>query len=95
MGNLKRWASGIMGGVLFGTAVFAGVPLPVKAAPEIVAGGYEIDMERVPKVHFAEHKDWEVLYDTAWESHKSNIRAISKGLNPLHLVIAKIIPIIT
>ena len=82
MGNLKRWASGIMGGVLFGTAVFAGVPLPVKAAPEIVAGGYEIDMERVPKVHFAEHKDWEVLYDTAWESHKSNIRAISKGLNP-------------
>ena len=82
MGNLKRWASGIMGGVLFGTAVFAGVPLPVKAAPEIVAGGYEIDMERVPKVHFAEHKGWEVLYETAWESHKSNIRAISKGLNP-------------
>ncbi len=82
MKNVKRWVSGTLGGILFGTAVFAGAPLPVKAAPEIVAGGYEIDMERVPKVHFSEHKEWETLYETAWESHKSNIRAISKGLNP-------------
>ena len=47
-----------------------------------MAGNYEIDMERIPQVHFAEHKNWEYLYQTAWDSHKSNIREVSKGLNP-------------
>ncbi|MEY8427370.1 Ig-like domain-containing protein [Lachnospiraceae bacterium 46-15] len=56
--------------------------LPVSAAPETVAGGYVIDMERLPKVHFSKHKDWETLYQTAWNSHKSNITAITKELNP-------------
>ena len=82
MGILKRWASGMMGGILFGTAVWAGLPLQAAAAPEFVAGNYEIDMERIPQVHFSKHKNWETLYQTAWESHKSNIRAVSKGLNP-------------
>ncbi len=82
MGILKRWAGGILGGILFVSAVFTGIPIQALAAPEIVAGNYEIDMERIPKVHFAKHKNWETLYETAWESHKSNIRAVSKGLNP-------------
>mgnify|MGYP007055185393 CR=1 FL=1 len=50
--------------------------------PEIVAGGYEIDMADLPKVHFAEHPEWEELYDAAWESHKSNIRKARAVLNP-------------
>lgn len=73
--------SGMMGAVLFGMTVISSVPATVWAAPEIVAGGYEIDMEKLPKVHFSKHKDWEALYETAWESHKSNIREVTEGLN--------------
>lgn len=73
--------SGMMGAVLFGMAVVSSVPITAWAAPEIVAGGYEIDMEKLPRVHFSEHKDWETLYETAWESHKSNIREVTEGLN--------------
>ena len=57
MGILKRWAGGILGGILFVSAVFTGIPIQALAAPEIVAGNYEIDMERIPKVHFAKHKN--------------------------------------
>ena len=51
-------------------------------AKEIVAGGYEIDMSDLPQVHFAQHPEWEELYQAAWEFHKENIRAISEKLNP-------------
>lgn len=78
MGLVKRWVSAFLAGAV----VFCGMPVQAQAAPEIVAGNYEIDMERIPQVHFAEHKNWEYLYQTAWESHKSNIREVSKGLNP-------------
>ena len=30
--------------------------------PEIVAGGYEIDMDDLPKVYFSEHPEWQDLY---------------------------------
>lgn len=56
--------------------------LPAQAAPETVAGGYEIDMEDLPQVHFAKHKNWEALYEKAWQSHKNNIKKITAGLNP-------------
>lgn len=77
----KAVASFMMGAVLLSTAVFSSVPATAWAAPETVAGGYEIDMEKLPQVHFSEHKDWETLYETAWESHKSNIREVTEGLN--------------
>ncbi|MDR2903343.1 MAG: hypothetical protein LBU77_02380, partial [Clostridiales bacterium] len=54
----------------------------VFAAPEIVAGGYELDMENLPKVHFGVHKEWEELYNAAWEMHKSNIKKIGSAVNP-------------
>lgn len=82
MGILKRWGSVMLCGILAGVTVFTGIPVRTMAAPEIVAGNYEIDMARIPQVHFSKHKDWETLYQTAWESHKSNIKAVSKGLNP-------------
>lgn len=82
MGVLKRLGRRMICGILTGTMALTGIPVQIQAAPEIVAGNYEIDMARIPQVHFAEHKDWETLYQTAWESHKSNIRAVSKGLNP-------------
>jgi len=77
----KAVVSSMMGAVLFSMAVVSSAPATAWAAPEIVAGGYEIDMEKLPKVHFSEHKDWEALYETAWESHKSNIREVTEGLN--------------
>lgn len=80
--HVRTAVGGFMGLVLLGTAVCSGIPATALAAPEIVAGGYEIDMEKIPQVHFSEHKDWENLYQTAWESHKSNITPITKALNP-------------
>lgn len=79
--NIRCAVSGLMGAVMFIAAVFPLAPMTAEAAPEIVAGGYEIDMEKIPQVHFSEHKDWETLYQTAWDSHKSNITAITKELN--------------
>lgn len=49
---------------------------------EIVAGGYEIDMNDLPKVHFAEHPEWEETYNAAWEFHKGNIKKSPLPLNP-------------
>lgn len=80
--GVKQAAKSLMSLALAGAVVFTSVPVSVSAAPETVAGGYEIDMERLPKVHFSKHKDWETLYQTAWESHKSNITAVTKALNP-------------
>ncbi|HCC34278.1 MAG TPA: hypothetical protein DEQ02_01055, partial [Ruminococcaceae bacterium] len=54
----------------------------VSAAPEIVAGGYEIDMEDIPKVYFEDHPEWTELYDAAWNFHKGNIRKATTALNP-------------
>lgn len=54
----------------------------VQAAKETVADGYEIDMEDLPKVTFGQHKDWEALYQAAWDSHKNNIKKINSALNP-------------
>ena len=78
--RMKQLAPNIIAITLAGAAAFTS--LPVSAAPETVAGGYVIDMERLPKVHFSKHKDWETLYQTAWNSHKSNITPITKALNP-------------
>ncbi len=61
------------------TAFAQGVSVQAK---EIVAGGYEINMDNVPSVHFEKHKDWENLFSTAWQSHKSNIRKANTALNP-------------
>ena len=49
MGLVKRWVSAFLAGAV----VFCGMPVQAQAAPEIVAGNYEIDMERIPQVHFA------------------------------------------
>ncbi|OMD12990.1 hypothetical protein BJP48_09315 [Paenibacillus odorifer] len=47
-----------------------------------VAGGYEIDMSDLPKVHFGEHPEWAELFDKAWDTHKGNIRKARSALNP-------------
>ncbi|MDR0381647.1 MAG: hypothetical protein LBH86_06630 [Oscillospiraceae bacterium] len=52
------------------------------SAPETVAGGYVVDMDNVPSVYFERHKNWEALYNTAWQSHKSNIKKATATLNP-------------
>ncbi|MDR0671853.1 MAG: Ig-like domain-containing protein, partial [Oscillospiraceae bacterium] len=52
------------------------------ATTEIVAGGYEIDMQQLPKVHFADHPEWEELYDAVWQMHKSNIAKAQLAMNP-------------
>lgn len=52
------------------------------SSKEIVAGGYEIDMSDLPKVHFAEHPEWEETYNAAWEFHKNNIKKAPDPLNP-------------
>ena len=80
--GMKQMAKGVMSVALAGAVAITSLPVSVLAAPETVAGGYEIDMERLPKVHFSKHKDWETLYETAWQSHKSNITAVTKALNP-------------
>lgn len=48
--RMKQLAPNIIAITLAGAAAFTS--LPVSAAPETVAGGYVIDMERLPKVHF-------------------------------------------
>ena len=50
--------------------------------PEIVAGGYEIDMDDLPKVYFSEHPEWQDLYEEAWHTHKNNIKKASTSINP-------------
>ena len=50
--------------------------------PEIVAGGYEIDMDDLPKVYFSEHPEWQALYEEAWHTHKNNIKKASTSINP-------------
>ena len=54
----------------------------VSATAEIVAGGYVIDMQDLPKVHFANHPEWEEVYDATWQIHKSNIMKIPAATNP-------------
>lgn len=50
-------------------------PVVVLGAPETLPeSGYKIDMDLIPKVYLGEHKDWERLYDEAWQFHKNNIR---------------------
>lgn len=51
------------------------LPVVVLGAPETLPeSGYKIDMDLIPKVYLGEHKDWERLYDEAWQFHKNNIR---------------------
>ncbi len=73
---MKQLAPNIIAITLAGAAAFTS--LPVSAARETVAGGYVIDMERLPKVHFSKHKDWETLYQTAWNSHKAILRRLQR-----------------
>jgi len=57
----------------------------VKVIPrnsEVVAGGYIIDMTDLPKVHFANHPEWEEIYEATWQMHKSNIMQIPAATNP-------------
>lgn len=49
---------------------------------ERVAGGYDIDMSDLPKVHFSEHPEWAELFDKAWQTHKLNIKKATVKLNP-------------
>ncbi|MDR1158257.1 MAG: hypothetical protein LBK75_08140 [Oscillospiraceae bacterium] len=56
--------------------------VPVMSAPETVAGGYVVDIDNVPSVYFERHKNWEALYNAAWQSHKSNIKKANTALNP-------------
>lgn len=68
--------------MLLVVALSFNISVPTFAAIEIVAGGYEVDMEDLPKVHFKEHKEWEALYNAAWDSHKKNIKKVTEALNP-------------
>jgi hypothetical protein len=68
---------------LAGAVVCASVSAaPAGAEPETVAGGYQIDMSNIPSVRFDAHPDWETLYNTAWNTHKSNIKKATAALNP-------------
>ena len=55
--------------------------------PEIVAGGYEIDMDDLPKVYFSEHPEWQALYEEAWHTHKNNIKKASTSINPNDVIL--------
>ncbi|MGL5380038.1 MGH1-like glycoside hydrolase domain-containing protein [Clostridium sp.] len=68
--------------MLLVAALTFNISVPTFAAIETVAGGYEVDMDDLPKVHFKEHKDWENLYNVAWDSHKKNIKKVTEALNP-------------
>ncbi|MBE6949478.1 MAG: carbohydrate-binding protein [Ruminococcaceae bacterium] len=52
------------------------------AVKETLSCGYEIDMDNLPKVYFADHPEWEELYEATWEIHKGNISKISAAINP-------------
>lgn len=77
----------VLSACLAGAMALSLVPWAVAAAPEakdkeVVAGGYEIDMSDLPKVHFQQHPEWEELYNAAWEFHKGNIKKVPEALNP-------------
>ena len=82
MKRLKKVLALCLSAAILLTSIPFGTAMGAAREPEIVAGGYEIDMADLPKVHFAEHPEWEELYDAAWESHKSNIRKARAVLNP-------------
>ena len=82
MKRLKKLLAFCLSAAVLLTSIPFGTAMGATREPEIVAGGYEIDMDDLPKVHFAEHPEWEELYDAAWESHKSNIRKAKSVLNP-------------
>ncbi len=52
------------------------------AVKETLDCGYEIDMDNLPKVYFADHPEWEELYEATWEIHKGNIDKIPAATNP-------------
>ncbi len=78
----KRILALCLSAAMLFSSIPAGMATAVAREKEIVAGGYEIDMDDLPKVYFAEHPEWEELYEAAWESHKSNIRKANTILNP-------------
>ena len=69
MKRLKKLLAFCLSAAVLLTSIPFGTAMGATREPEIVAGGYEIDMDDLPKVHFAEHPEWEELYDAAWESH--------------------------
>ena len=82
MRKLKKLIALCLSAAMILTSIPAGTAMGAAKEPEIVAGGYEIDMADLPKVHFVEHPEWEELYNAAWDSHKSNIRKARTVLNP-------------
>ncbi|MDR1156918.1 MAG: discoidin domain-containing protein, partial [Oscillospiraceae bacterium] len=79
--------TGLKPGSVIVTAVLDGITracsVTVKSATtEIVAGGYEIDMQQLPKVYFAQHPEWKEIYDAVWQMHKSNIAKAQLAMNP-------------
>ena len=66
MKRLKKVLALCLSAAILLTSIPFGTAMGAAREPEIVAGGYEIDMADLPKVHFAEHPEWEELYDAAW-----------------------------